>query len=172
MNGQITPVEADSSPSHIIVIKGSSVWLHWNYTYGGDGKFGPFTLTYREQIIGFNSTSQPNVQTLAKRAGQNGALALESPVPAPFNGRVEVISSNSTLVIHHLQYNDSSYHFSSHVKIDSVYSGTTSTYDFPLKPVVSMTVNGMNILPTCLGVEISGVLETLNEFINNEAGIC
>ena len=57
MNGQVTPVEADSSPSHVIAIQGSSVWLHWNYTYGGDGKVGPVTLTYSEQIIGFNSTS-------------------------------------------------------------------------------------------------------------------
>ena len=172
MNGQVTPVEAESSPSHVIATQGSSVWLHWNYTYGGDGNVGPVTLTYREQIIGFNSTSQPSVQSLAKRTGQNGALRLESLIPAPFAGRVEVISSNSTLVIHRLQNNDSSYQFSSNVKLDSVYSGTTSTYNIALKPVVSITVNGMNILPNCLGVEISGVLETLKEFIDHEVGIC
>ena len=152
MNGQgLTAVEADSSPIHISSTKGSSVWLHWNYTYGGDGKFGPFTLTYREHIIGFTSTSQPSVQTLAKRTGQNGALELQSPVPAPFNGRVEVISSNSTLVVHNLQYNDSTYQFSSNIKVDSVYSSTTTTYDTSLRPAVSMTVNGMNIVPNCFG---------------------
>jgi len=143
VNGQVTPVEAESSPSHVIATQGSSVWLHWNYTYGGDGKVGPVTLTYREQIIGFNSTSQPSVQSLAKRTGQNGALTLESLIPAPFTGRVQVISSNSTLVIHNLLYNDSSCQFSSNVKIDSVYSGTTTTYGLALKPFVSITVNGI-----------------------------
>ena len=163
MNGQITPVEAESSPSHIIAMQGSSVWLHWNYTYGGDGLQGVITLTYREQIVGFNSTSQPSVQTLAKRTGQNGALTLESSIPATFTGRLQVIASNNTLVIHNLQYNDSSCQFSSNVKIDSVYSGTATTYDISLRPVVSITVNGMNILPNCFGVEISGELETLIE---------
>jgi len=145
VNGQVTPVEAESSPSHIIAIQGSSVWLHWNYTYGGDGNVGPVTLTFREQIIGFNSTSQPSVQTLAKRTGQNGALTLESFIPAPFAGRVQVISSNSTLVIHNLLYNDSTCQFSSNVKIDSVYSGTTSTYHIALKPAVAITVNGIPV---------------------------
>jgi len=65
VNGQgLTPIEADSSPSHVIAAKGSSVWLHWNHTYGGDGSYRPFAITYREQIIGFNS-----VQTPARRIG-------------------------------------------------------------------------------------------------------
>ena len=49
------------------------------------------------------------MQALTKRTGVNCALSLESPVPAPFHGRTEVLSSNSTLVIHNLQYNDSIY---------------------------------------------------------------
>ena len=147
VNGQlISPVEVDSSPSHIITIKGSSVWMHWNYTYVGDGPSGPVvTLTYKEQTVGFNSTLQPTIQTLAKRSGQSGALTLESPVPAPFNGRVEVISSNSTLVIHNLQYNDSTYQFSSSVSVDSDVGGGAVTNIFVLKPVVSITVTGMSI---------------------------
>ena len=83
-----------------------------------------------------------------------------------------MISSNSTLVVHNLQYNDSTYQFSSKIKVDSVYSSTTTTYDTSLRPAVSMTVNGMNIVPNCFGVEISGVLERLKEFINREVGIC
>ena len=118
MNGQaVIPVEANSSPSHILATKGSSVWLHWNYTYVGDGVQGIVTLTYKEQIVGFNSTSQPTMQALAKRTGANGALVLESPVPVPFNGRVEVISANSTIVIRDLHYNDSAYQFSSVVAV-------------------------------------------------------
>ena len=81
-----------------------------------------------------------------------------------------MLSSNSTLVIHNLLYNDSSCPFSSNVKIDSVYSGTKTTYDTSLRPVVSITVNGMNTLPNCVGVEISGILETIKEFINQEVG--
>ena len=145
MNGQqiISPVEVNSSPSHVITIKGSLVWLHWNYTYIGDGLQGLITLTYREQTIRFNSTSQPSIQTLAKRTGQNGALTLESPVPAPFNGRVDVISANSTLVIHDLQYNDSTYQYSSSVIVDITPGGGVVTKI--LKPIVSITVNGMSI---------------------------
>ena len=83
VNGQvISPVEVNSSPSHVITIKGSAVWMHWNYTYVGDGPSGPVvTLTYKEQTVGFNSTLQPTIQTLAKRSGQSGYLTLESPVP-------------------------------------------------------------------------------------------
>jgi len=145
VNGQvISPVEANSSPSHVITIKGSSVWMHWNYTYVGDGPNGPgITLTYKEQIIGFNTTLQPPIQTLAKRTGQNGALTLESPVPAPFNGRVQVIPVNSTLVIHSLQYNDSTYQFSSIVKVDTDLFGRIVPTSFNLQPVVSITVNGI-----------------------------
>ena len=147
MNGQqiISPVEANSSPSHVITIKESSVWLHWNYTYAGDGVHGIITVTYKEQIIGFNSAPQPSIRTLAKRTGQNGALALESPVPAPFNGRVGVISSNSTLVIHGLQYNDSTYQLSSSVTLDVNLGAGVSANRYSLRPVVSITVNGMSI---------------------------
>ena len=146
MNGQVLrPVEANSSPSRIIATKGSSVWLHWNYAYDGDGRQGSITLTYKEQIIRFNSTSQPSIETLAKRTGQNGALTLESSIPAPFIGRVGVISANSTLVILDLQYNDSAYIFSSSVSVDLDAGGGAVTTNIVLKPVVSMTVNGMSI---------------------------
>ena len=146
VNGQLlNPVEAKSSPSHITATKGSSLWLHWNYTYIGDGPSGALTIAYKEQIIGWNSTSQPTVQALAKRTGQNGALALESPTPAPFSGRAEVISSNSTLVIHNLPYNDSTCQFSSNVTLD-INTGRSILLDgYNLKPVVSLTVNGMSI---------------------------
>ena len=148
VNGQgvIDPVEALSSPSHISATKGSSVWLHWNYTYTGDGPSGPhLTLTYREQIIGFNSTFQPTIQIVAKRTGASGALALESSVPAPFNDKVEVMQSNDTLVIHRIQYNDSIYQFSSNVKVDSNIGGAILSNSYELKPIVSITVNGMNL---------------------------
>ena len=145
MIGQVVnPVEANSSPSHIIATKRSSIWLHWNYTYGGDGVQGIVTLTYKEQIIRFNSTSQPTLQALAKRTGANGVLILESPVPVPFNGRVEVISANSTIMIRDLHYNDSAYQFSSVVAMDADIGGVTSNYNYHLKPVVSIEVNGMS----------------------------
>ena len=144
----LTPNEANSSPSQITVNKGSSVWLHWNYTYIGDGTHAgaiPVKTKYIEQIIGFNSTSQPRIQVLAKRIGQNGVLTLQSPMPAPFNGRVEVISSNSTLVIHGLQYNDTSYQFSSNVKVSLTIDGKKTLRVKELKPLVSINVTGMNI---------------------------
>ena len=149
MNGQnaISPVEANSSPSHIIATKGSSVWMHCNYTYVGDGRHGIVTVIYKEQIIGFNTTLQPTIQTLARRTGQNGALTLESPVPAPFNGRVDAISANSTFVIHGLQFNHSTYQFSSSVNV-YLHPGLGAVAKpniYNLKPIVSITVNGMSI---------------------------
>ena len=139
MNGQaIRPVEENSSPSHINAAKGSSVWLHWNYTYLGDGRQGVVLVAYREQMVGFRTVSNSSIQPLAKRIGQSGVLTLESSIPALFNGRVEVISSNSTLVIHNLQYNDSAYQFLSVVEM-SLDGGYTF---YNLKPVVTLTVNG------------------------------
>ena len=155
MNGQnpINPVEAKSSPSHINATKGSSVWLHWNYTYVGDGPTGPFvTFIYREQIIGFRNTSEPTIEILANKTGQNGTLTLELPVPALFSGRVEVISSNSTLVIHGLQYNDSTYQYLSIIEvIVRIRGGSLSSSAFNLAPIVTITVHGMNIyhIPFC-----------------------
>ena len=105
------------------------------------------TTNYREQILGFNIAAQSTIKTIAKRIGQNGALTLESPVPSPFVGRAEVISSNSTLVIHGLQYNDSIYQFSSIISVDRNRSDGVVTKRYHLKPVVSITVNGKHLMP-------------------------
>ena len=136
-------VEGKSSPSQISVNKGSSIWLHWNYTYIGDGNHGIVTTNYIEQIIGFNITSQPTIQVLAKRIGQNGILTLLSSIPAYFKGRVEIIPANSTLVIHGVQYNDSLYQYSSIVKVNSDVGAGPVPNTYNLKPIVAMTVNGM-----------------------------
>ena len=137
--------EANSSPSSVTAAKGASVWLHWNYTYIGDGTHfgGGLKTLYKEQVIELNSTSESTIKALAKKTGQSGALTLESPVPFPFNGRVEMISSNSALVIHGLQYNDSTYQFSSYVNVDLDAGAGFSTNKYTLRPVVSITVNGM-----------------------------
>ena len=145
MNGHVLkPVESRSSPSHISVLNGSSVWLHWNYSYPRDGRYsGGVRMTdYKEQIIGFKTGSHSSIQVIAKRTGKNGLLTLESPMPAPFNGRIEVISSNNTLVIHDLQYNDSSYQFSSNVKVDVDKGAGPVLNFFQLKPNISITVTG------------------------------
>ena len=159
VNGQhaFTISEANSSPSSVTATKGSSVWLHWNYTYIGDGTHfgGVLTTFYREQRIELNSTSETAIKTLARRTGQNGVLTLESPVPTPFNGRVEVISSNSTLVIHNLQYNDSTYHFSSYLSVDFDVGAGAKANRYNLRPVVTINVNGMravHILLCCNNV--------------------
>ena len=133
--------------------------LHWNYTYIGDGTHygGALITNFIEQIIGFNNTSQPSIQVLVKRTGQNGVLTLELPMPAPFNGRVGVISSNSTLVIHDLQYNDSSYQFSSNLKATHNIGFGPKTNKIYLKPIVSITINGMrfyDFVTYCNGILI------------------
>ena len=63
-------------------------------------------------------------------------------MPAPFNEKVTVISSNSTLVIHDLQYNHSKYLFSS-VALAAIDFGAgfkLNCYDLRLR--ISITVNG------------------------------
>ena len=65
-------------------------------------------------------------------------------MPVPFNGRVEVISANSTIMIRDLHYNDSTYQFSSVVTMDADIGGVTSNYNYHLKPVVSIEINGMS----------------------------
>ena len=150
--GIVSASEATSSPSHINATKGSSVWLHWNYTYIGDGRHGRtvhFVSKYEEQIIGIKTISKPSIQALAKRFGQNGALVLESRVPAPFHGRLGVISSNSTLVIYDLRCNDSIYHFFSDVNVCINIGAGHVLHDFRLKPTISLAVYGNVLVLKC-----------------------
>ena len=134
------PDASKSSPSHIIADKGSSVWLHWNYTYVGDR--GQGYSNYKEQVIGFNSPFD-SYKVLAKRIGQNGALRLESPMPAPFKGRVEVTSSNSTLVIHNLKYVDEFFQFSSTVTMETKTGAGLRSNTVHMLPNITITVYGM-----------------------------
>ena len=140
--GSVVVKEADSSNSTINALKGSSVWLHWAYDYGGDTR----SNVYKEQVIEYKSASQATIQPLAKRIGANGILTLESSIPAPFNGRVAVISANSTLVINNLQYNDSSYQFGSYIIVEVDIGGGPALIKIQLKPNVNITVQGMNQL--------------------------
>ena len=137
--GQLLANETNSSPSHVTSQKGSSLWLTWGYEYGGDASG---FLEYKEQIIGFNSSSQAALQPVAKRTGANGVLQLVPTVPAPFSGRLQVIPSNDTLVISGLKYNDTAYQFASYIIVDITVHGTRSLVRGDLKPVVSIKVNG------------------------------
>ena len=150
VNGQVViPNVAASSPSHVIKNKGSPVCLHWAYSYGGDGgdgSVGTFTWRYKEQVIGFSSTSQLTIQPLARRNGENGSIILEPSLPAPFTGRVNVTSANSTLAINNLQYNDSSYQFGSYVIVEISVGAGFVPNKADLKPNVNIHVQGMNQL--------------------------
>ena len=149
MTGQkVTPNEASSSPNQIIAPRGSSVWLHWAYNYNKDGghhRVTPGSVRYKEQLIGFKSKSQPNVQVLAKKIGQNGVLTLEPSIPAPFNGRVDVIPSNSTVVIHRLQYNDSLYQFVSKIIVEITVNSNTDLKVHDLQPEINVITTGTSI---------------------------
>ena len=165
MSGSIIRAnEANSSPSNAIATKGSSVWLHWNYSYIGDGTHeenAHVISKYKEQLIGINCTFQPSIQPLAKRFGQNGALTLSSPVPSPLSGRVEIISSNSTVVIHGLQYSDSKCQFSSDIYVNINTGAETFLRDFSLKPIVSLTVIG-----TAMSIQTFHTFLIVRNFVN------
>ena len=149
MKGQriLQPVEALSSPRHINVIKGMSVWLHWNYTYIGSGLYNGSFVAFGSHAILFNITSQTGTFLLASRDGDNGTLKLGSQVPPQFTGRAEVIASNNTLAIHRLQYNDSNCQFLSIViLITNITAGPIPIQFYILRPTVSITVNGKTII--------------------------
>ena len=110
---------------------------------------GVATTNYIKQVIGFTSASSPTFHLLAQRIGVKGVLMLESSLPPPFNGRVEMISSNCTLVIHRLQYNDSSYRISSAVTVAVDLGNGPTLNKFDLKPVVRITVNGIKTQSQC-----------------------
>ena len=138
--GKVALSKSSSSPRLITTRKQSSVWLHWAYAYGGDiGR----TVKYKEQIIGFRRTPHSCLQVLAQRIGQNGVLKLGSSIPPPFNGRVEVISSNSTLVIHRLQYSDSSFQFISKITVEIDVGTGTVPFQIDLLPNINIKVRGM-----------------------------
>ena len=104
---------------------------------------GVITTTMVDHVIAVKNTSHPTRQTLARKVGQNGNFILESSIPAPFNGRVEMIAANSTLVIHNLQYNDSVYEFVSSigVNIDSGSGNILNTFN--LRPDFTVTIHGI-----------------------------
>ena len=95
-------------------MKHSSVWLHWHYTYGGDhGK----VVVFSHQSVIYKSRYASTPVELARRVGQHGALKKSSSISDPIGTRIDVISDNSTLVIHNLQYNDSGSNFSSFIEM-------------------------------------------------------
>ena len=97
-----------TSPSQITAKRSSSLWLHWNYTYGGDNNI----ITLRDVTFGYKSRLQPTFAPLAKRIGAFGTLVKQSTISGPLSGRVNVIPDNSTLVVHNLKFNDSGSNFS------------------------------------------------------------
>ena len=133
--GQVVANESKSSPSQITVMKMSSVWLHWNYTYGGDSAL----LRYHYQTITYRNRYSTTPVELARRPGPSGTLSKLSSISDPIAARIDVISNNSTLVVHHLRYNDSGSNFSSYIQM---------TYNFGLlmhrrlKPVATIDVKG------------------------------
>ena len=133
--GEIIIHEKISSPSQITALKKSSVWLHWNYTYGGDHsniiKFSHQSITYKSR---YGSTPVE----LARRTDQFSAIKKLSSISDPIGTRITVISDNSTLVVHNLQVNDSGSNFSSYVS--RFYDGKPRPTH--LKPSVQLLVQG------------------------------
>ena len=112
VKGEIIIHENLSSPSHISALKKSSVWLHWNYTYGGDYLD---LILYSHQSIEYKSRYGSTSVELARRKDQNSTIRKLSSISDPIGTRIDVISDNSTLVVHNLQLNDSGSNFSSYI---------------------------------------------------------
>ena len=145
MNGTaVTPIEADSSPSHMTVKSGSTVYLNWAYTYIGDGRHSLGTISFAQQVIGFNSTSDGRFQVLAKKMGFKSNWTLASPLPPSFYGRVDVIQSNSTLVIRDITASDAFKTYYSRIDI-RLTSMKPTTIPYELAPLVKITVTGMEV---------------------------
>ena len=76
--------------------------------------------------------------TLAERIGPFGTLVKQSSISGTFNGRIDVIPENSTLVVHNLQFNDSATNFTSFAWIRFFHG----RIKWALKPVVTVNVVG------------------------------
>ena len=133
MPGQFIIHENISSPSQITALKRSSVWLHWNYTYGGDYLNA---ILYSHQGITYKSKYGSTTVELARRKDQYSTIKKLSSISDPIGTRIDVISDNSTLVVHNLQLNDSGSLFRSYVQVKN---RLTALY---LKPNVTLFVNG------------------------------
>ena len=153
--GKVLSKEVSSSPTLLSAYKSSPAWLHWAYDYGGN--VGG-TVKYKEQVIGFKAASNKTVQALAKRNGAYNVLELESFIPAPFKGRVEVISSNSTLVIHDLQYNDSAYQFLSNIVVDVDVGSGSILIQIALKPNITVNVQGAEVADNFISFTFLGFI--------------
>ena len=134
--GDIVIHENASSPSHITALKKSSVWLHWNYTYGGDYSN---IITFSHQSITYKSRYGSTPVELARRKDQFSAIKKLSSISDPIGTRIAVISDNCTLVVHDLRLNDSGSSFSSYVS--SFYKGKPRPNSH-LKPIVQLLVQG------------------------------
>ena len=113
-------------------MKDSSIWLHWNYTWGGDISD---VSEYKYQSITYKSRYGSTTVELARRTGSSGILRKSSSISDPIDARIGVISNNSTLVVHNLQFNDSGSNFSSYVQIEA--QGGKAGYPVDLYPVVA-----------------------------------
>ena len=143
--GEFIINEDISSPSQITASKKSSVWLHWNYTYGGDYLNA---IMYSHQGITYKSRYGSTTIELARRKGQFSTIEKLSSIPDPIGTRIAVISDNSTLVVHNLQYNDSGSLFRSYVQVKN---RLTALF---LKPNVTLFVKG-KLLHFCDSVLLS-----------------
>ena len=116
-------------------MKMSSVWLHWNFTYGGDISR---VLVYLHQNITYKNVLGSTPVHLATRVGPFGVLEKLSAISDPIGARIDVISHNSTLVLHNLQYNDSGAKISSFIQMQA----QGPPYPVDLAPVVTLHVKG------------------------------
>ena len=155
-SGRIYPNAALSSPSQINAAKKSSLWLHWNYTYDGDSNI----LKYKEHIIGYTSKTESTLVPLAKRNGPSGALVKQASIVGPFNGRIDVIPDNSTLVVHNLRFNDSGTNFSSYVDFAFGIGKASS----PLIPIVTVEVIGEFCVNESINESIIGIILIIHLF--------
>ena len=148
MNGTaVTPIEANSSSSRIATEIGSTVELHWAYTYVGDGRHTIAVIYFAQQVIGFKSTSHTKFQVLAKKMGLKGNWTLASPLPPSFEGRVDVIQSNSTLVIRDIRASDALKTYHSRVDIRmTLTSLRPQILPYHLAPIVKLILPGMAFL--------------------------
>ena len=119
---------------------------------------GVITTTMVDHVIAVKNKSQPTRQTLARKVGQNGNFILESSIPAPFNGRVEMKAANSTLVIHNLQYNDSVYEFVSSIRVNIDSGGGNILSTFNLRPEFTVTIHGITQNSRYFNIDIKYLL--------------
>ena len=115
----LQPHKEHSSPSVIIALKGSTIWLHWNYSYVGDTEKNKC----KEQLV--YCIGCHGVRAILRRKGATADLKhrVDRPgalpgIPAYLVNRIKVFPNNDSIAMRNMTLSDAGVYFVSVVYLE------------------------------------------------------